>query len=41
MTSRTTSGSETNTVASTMPGRAKMTWKPLRSRKPPNQPYLP
>src|SRR5689334_15008229 len=32
---RTTSGSDTKMVASTMPGSEKMTWKPCRSSQPP------
>ena len=40
-TSRTTNGSETNTVASTMPGSAKITWKPLSISHPPHQPWRP
>ena len=41
MTSRTTNGSVTKMVASTMPGVEKMTWKPLAASKLPNQPSLP
>ena len=37
-TSRTTNGSETKIVASTIPGRAKTTWKPCSISQPPNQP---
>ncbi len=40
-TSRTTNGSETNTVASTMPVGAKMIWMPWSVNQPPNQPWIP
>ena len=40
-TSRTTNGSDTKMVASTMPGTAKMTWKPWSPSQPPNQPLRP
>ena len=40
-TSRMTSGSDTKTVAITMPGVAKMTSKPASSSAGPNQPLRP
>ena len=40
-TSRTTNGSETKIVASTMPGTAKMTWMPWSASHEPSQPSLP
>ena len=40
-TSRTTNGSETNIVASSMPGTAKMIWIPWSEKKVPNQPWIP
>ena len=41
ITSRATNGSETNMVASTMPGIEKMTSMPALARSAPNQPVWP
>jgi hypothetical protein len=41
VTSRTTYGSDTNRVASTMPGSEKMTSTPCSDSQPPNQPRSP
>ena len=40
-TSRTTNGSETKIVASTIPGSEKMTWMPCSVQPRPNQPVRP
>ena len=40
-TSRTTNGSETKMVASTIPGSEKMMRMPWSASQPPNQPLLP
>ena len=41
ITSRTTNGSETKTVARIIPGVEKMTWIPWSSSQEPNQPWRP
>jgi hypothetical protein len=38
ITSRATNGTETKTVASTIAGMAKSTWKPCSDNQVPNQP---
>src|SRR5205085_758346 len=40
-TSRTTNGSETKIVASTIPGSEKITWMPASASAPPSQPLTP
>ena len=41
ITSRTTNGSETKIVTSTIPGKANTTWTPCSMSQPPNQPLRP
>ena len=41
ITSRATNGTETKTVASTIAGSAKSTWKPCAVSHEPNQPVRP